>query len=208
MPNQFSHPSDEWSGTHSLLFILRPTEQVARRIAAGARHERTIHGLRGIPVGPERLHMTMFCIGQYEGNVPADVVARASSAAEAISAAPFDVTLDRLLSFRHPPDKRPLVLRGSDGLPRVQEFHQRLGAALAKADLKGFGGSRITPHVTLLWDSRNIPERQINPIRWTVQEFSLVDSLIGKSRHIQLGKWTLKRGLHRPAGCRAQLKWP
>jgi len=191
MSRQFPQSNDEWSGTHSLLFILRPTEPVARRIVAGARHERTIHGLNGVPVGPERLHMTMFCIGQYEGGAPADVVARASRAAETIRAAPFDVTLDRLLSFRHPSDKRPLVLRGSDGLPPVQEFHQRLGAALAKADLNGFRRSRITPHVTLLRDSRSIPERPISPISWTVHEFVLVDSLIGKSRHIQLGKWTL-----------------
>jgi 2'-5' RNA ligase len=184
MSYQFSHSGDEWSGTHSLLFILRPTEPIAR-------HERRIHGLTGMPIDPERLHITLFCLGQYDGGLPPEIVTRAMEAAGMIAVTPFEVTLDRLLSFRHPSGERPLVLRGSDDIPSLRAFHQDLAMALAKASLKRFVKSRITPHVTLLRDSRGIPERPIRPISWTVRDFVLVDSLIGKSRHIQLGKWTL-----------------
>jgi 2'-5' RNA ligase len=179
------------SNQHRILFLTRPPEMVAQRIAAGTRHERRVRGLRGVPIDPALLHITFFCLGQYDGEAPPDIVARARMAAAMISGMPFEITFDRLLSFYHRTGNRPLVLCGSDGLPSLQAFHQRMAMALAKADLKKFVGSRITPHVTLLRDNRNVAERPIQPISWTVRDFVLVDSLIGKTQHIELDRWPL-----------------
>jgi 2'-5' RNA ligase len=193
MSDPFSYTSfrDKWSGGHRALLIVRPTAPIADRIASGARYERSVRGLDGVPIDPERLHITLFCLGQYDGGLPPHIVARAKVAAAMIAASPFDVTFDRLLSFYHPSGKRPLVLCGGDGLASLQAFRQSLAMSLADASLKQFVTPRITPHVTLLRDRRNVEERAIQPISWTVRDFALVDSLIGKSRYIQLGRWTL-----------------
>jgi 2'-5' RNA ligase len=50
----------------------------------------------------------------------------------------------------------------------------------------------FTPHVTLLYDRRCIDEQPIEPVGWTVREFALVLSLIGKTQHVPLGRWQLR----------------
>jgi RNA 2',3'-cyclic 3'-phosphodiesterase len=49
----------------------------------------------------------------------------------------------------------------------------------------------FTPHVTLLYGDGRIGEQSIDPIGWTVREFALVLSLIGKTKYIPLGRWPL-----------------
>ena len=48
-----------------------------------------------------------------------------------------------------------------------------------------------TPHVTLLWADRSVEEYPIAPIAWDVREFSLVLSVQGWSRHIDVARWSL-----------------
>lgn len=48
-----------------------------------------------------------------------------------------------------------------------------------------------TPHVTLLYDDRHVAEHAVDTIRWTVQEFVLVHSLVGQTLYIPLGRWPL-----------------
>jgi RNA 2',3'-cyclic 3'-phosphodiesterase len=52
--------------------------------------------------------------------------------------------------------------------------------------------SAFTPHLTLLYDARHIDERPIRPIGWTVSEFVLVLSLIGKTKHVPIQRWQLR----------------
>ena len=51
----------------------------------------------------------------------------------------------------------------------------------------------FTPHLTLLYGDRIVTERSIEPIRWTVRDFVLVQSLRGRgeSKHIHLARWPL-----------------
>jgi 2'-5' RNA ligase len=46
--------------------------------------------------------------------------------------------------------------------------------------------------MTLLYDSRVVRERPIEPIRIDVQDFVLVHSLVGRRRHIELARWPLR----------------
>ena len=46
--------------------------------------------------------------------------------------------------------------------------------------------------VTLLFDVREVTQRPIDPLGWTVNVFVLVHSLIGQSKHIVLGRWPLR----------------
>lgn len=60
--------------------------------------------------------------------------------------------------------------------------------------LAGNGFKRITktsfePHVTLLYDARNVDEYPLaEPVSWTVREIVLIQSRLG---HTHLAKWRL-----------------
>jgi 2'-5' RNA ligase len=48
-----------------------------------------------------------------------------------------------------------------------------------------------SPHITLLYDKRLIPEHAIEPVRWTAGEIVLVESHVGEGRYSFLGRWNL-----------------
>lgn len=107
------------------------------------------------------------------------------------STPPFEVTFDRVSSFKHP-DRRPLVLVGNNDFAGLRHFHRTLGAWLSQTGTAAndFEG-RFNPHVTLLYDWREIPEQTIEPVSWTVTDFSLVLSVVGQTRYVHLKRWRL-----------------
>ena len=46
--------------------------------------------------------------------------------------------------------------------------------------------------MTLFYDPRTIMPRAIDPVRWTMTEFVLVDSLRGQTKHVPLARWQLR----------------
>jgi 2'-5' RNA ligase len=54
--------------------------------------------------------------------------------------------------------------------------------------MKRLANTNFTPHVTLLYDARDVDEYPIEPIGWTVKEFVLIRSLNG---HEHLVRWPL-----------------
>jgi RNA 2',3'-cyclic 3'-phosphodiesterase len=48
------------------------------------------------------------------------------------------------------------------------------------------------PHVTLMYADRRVDSEAIAPIGWTVTEFVLVHSLLGRSQYLALGRWPLR----------------
>lgn len=175
--------------TDRLFFALIPTPDAAAAIVRQRGLLRDEYGVTGKPIGMTRLHVTLIHLGDYLG-LPQGVVKAAMTAAESVKAAPFDVVFDQAKSFHGRPRKRPLVLLGDDGVAALEKFQKTLGKALEKA---GFGKANphYTPHVTLLYDNRLVPPGTIEPISWTAREFVLVHSLLGQTRHIQLGRWAL-----------------
>ena len=162
----------------------------AERAANLSRDLRKELGLRGRPLAPERLHITLHHIGDYPG-LPSRIVEAICDAAATVRTDPFEVEFDRVASFTGRPGNRPLVLRGDDGLAELMKFQRILGAAITRAKVGRPVASQFTPHVTLLYDDAQVEERAVEPIRWTVNEFILVQSLLGQTRHIPLARWPL-----------------
>ena len=176
--------------TDRLFFAIFPTAYVAERIAQLAQQLRGEHGLKGKALATPRFHITLYHVGDYVG-LPQAIVSRACAAATTVVMPPFKVAFDRAMSFARP-SNRPFVLRGGDGLAALMAFQQALHTALDKA---GLGGAKenahYTPHVTLLYDDHGVAEQAIDTIDWTVHEFVLVRSLLGKTQHIPLARWPL-----------------
>ena len=174
--------------TDRLFFGLFPDADTAARITESGEGLRRKHGLKR-PVHPlDRLHITLFHLGDFPG-LPTDLVRKATAAAEAMTASPFVVTFDHATSFAGRPGNRPFILKGEAGLADLQDYRQALGVALAGQGVKTT--LAFTPHVTLLYDDPIIEPDPITPISWTVRDVVLVRSHLGKGIHEHIGRWSL-----------------
>lgn len=171
-----------------VFFALFPDEAAAANLARTAQQLCIRHRIGARTVAPERLHVSLFGLGKHAG-LPPGLVTALIEIAEEIVIPPFDVVLDRAMSFIGRP--RPLVLCGGEGIDRLMSFQRQLGGAIQD---RGLGRVKMpyTPHITLLYDDRGIEAHAIEPVRWTVKEFVLVHSVLGRSRHIPLGRWPLR----------------
>lgn len=177
--------------TDRLFFALYPDPATAQQIAQAAQWLRQRCGLKGKPLEPERLHITLHHLGDTVG-VPAHVVTAAKQAAQSLAVNAFDVVFDCAESFAGRARKRPFVLRGGSGLDDLLAFQKSLGLGMAKVGLGRCVETRFTPHVTLFYDDQLVPVQTIEPIRWRVTEFVLVHSLLGQHKHVMLGRWPLQ----------------
>ena len=177
--------------TDRLFLAIFPDASTADRMALLAQHLRAKHGMFGRPLASERFHITLVHLGDYAG-LPQGVVRTASEAAATVAMPPFDVAFEHTESFSGRSGGLPFVLCGNDGVNKLKAFRQTLGVALAKAGLGDCVTSPFNPHVTLLYDAQFLPEEAVDPVGWTVNEFVLVHSLLGQTRHIPLGRWPLR----------------
>ncbi len=176
--------------TDRLFFALMPNDAAAAQAQALALDCSQAQAVKLKANARERFHITLFHVGDYAG-LPTHVLERACQAAGQVLAAPFEVRLDRLSSFKGGPRRIPLVLM-SDTPRNLIDFHELLQAQLHKAGLAEPGPKRaFRPHLTLLYGQHAVPSQQIEPLSWTAREFVLIRSLIGQGRYIVLNRWPL-----------------
>ena len=174
-----------------LFLAVFPDAETASRIAALAQSLRSELGLQGKPLRADRLHVTLHHLGDHIG-LRHDIVADATNAAARLASSAFDIVFDRVGSFAGRTRNQPCVLLGDQGLVSLAAMQRELGERMKLAGLSRWVGKAFTPHVTLLYDDRNVPIQPIEPITWTVREFVLVHSLIGRTEHRILGRWPLR----------------
>ncbi|WP_257385117.1 2'-5' RNA ligase family protein [Tahibacter caeni] len=177
--------------TDRLFLGLYPDAATAARIDALGAEVCARHGIRGPRHQPGRLHITLFHIGDWAG-LPTDTVEAARTAAASLRAVPFPITLDEVASFSGRRDKRPLVLKAGGGNAALHAFRAELGTALARNGLGRCVSRTFEPHVTLAYAAQTVDAEAVTPITWTAQDFVLVHSLLGQTRHVVLGRWALE----------------
>ena len=166
--------------SHSLFFAIFPGAEDAASIAAqGARFD-DLHALKGTPIKPHRLHVTLHHLGDCE----TWKVQAALEAAATVAPPSFDVVFDQAMTYAN---SKAFVLCGEEGVSALASFRQRLGEALADAGLKPERG--FTPHMTLAYIPRKIEKHAVEPVRWTASSFALIDSHTGEGVHEVLGHW-------------------
>ena len=158
-------------------------------ISAAAIHDRAgilkrAHNLAGRLIEADCLHISLFFLG----GLPEQSLRRACEAVADVRMKPFEVWFDRTVSFRGKPGNRPFVLFGGDGLRQLTSFRRMLAVAMTREGLRRRAITNFTPHVTLLYDARDVEEHPIEPIGWTVNEFVLIHSMRG---HVHLARWPL-----------------
>lgn len=196
MPEQFSLPGFDVTPTprrprhpqapHTLFFAALPPASDLPRIEQRAQALLRQLGSTSKPIRADRKHVTLMSLGSYDDAVPRDLVDAATTVASALVMPGFELVFDRALSFK---GSGALVLAGNDATAPITAFRQTLDQALVQAGLRTRPSN--TAHMTLAYDDRHVPEHQIEPIRFAVQAFVLIDSLVGQGVHRHLGRWPL-----------------
>jgi 2'-5' RNA ligase len=188
-PGSDARPATRPAERHHLFFAIVPDPDTAMRIERLAQRLRVEHGLKGKPLPTAHFHLTLHSVG-FHDTFFERVASWAQAAASTVSMPAFNVAFDHVASFHRTTRDQPVVLLGSDGAAALKKFHGVLGTTLARA---GFTPrlSSFTPHLTLLYDKREVAKRTIEPIQWFAREFVLIDSRVGKTQHVQLAKWPL-----------------
>jgi RNA 2',3'-cyclic 3'-phosphodiesterase len=165
-----------------------PDDATAARIYALAEKLKTEQGFTGNLILPQHLHVTLFHLGDWAA-LPEEIVNLASAAASQVHVPAFDVAFRRAESFRNSTGVYPIVLTGDKA--QWRGLHEGLRVALAGAGLGGATRGDFEPHVTLTYDPIRMKPHAIDPITWTVKDFVLIHSVLGKTTHNHLGRWPL-----------------
>ncbi len=161
---------------HRLFFALRPP-------AAAAAYIRRCHGGLGLAA---RLHVTLNILDDWPYH-PAALVDRMLGIGGAVAAAPFRIVFDQLSGSRH-----AVVLRPSESVPALDRFQRQLAGTMAAAGVTARQGARFSPHLTLRYRGGPPFCEAADAVSWLVEEFVLIESLVGWSRHVVHGRWALE----------------
>ena len=176
----------------NLFFALKPDPEAAKQAHAIAVRHRAARQMSGWPLAMNRLHVTLVSVGGFFGAVPDEFMQLALSVGDAVAMSPFDVRLDRALSFPRKTGKRPYVLLGGEDVAGMMPLHCSLVGAMFRMGLDIPMRASFSPHMTLLYDSTHQQETPVVSISWTAREFVLIESHVGLTRHIERGRWRMR----------------
>ena len=161
------------SGKRRLFFALWPEDELRTRIVRATRAE--VRGTGGKPTPPENLHMTL----HFLGHTPDDLIAPLIERVAALPLEPFELTLDQYGYWQR---ARTLWLGLQETPPALAELARDLGRISHELGLPRQRRAFI-PHMTLARKvNRLTPKDPPPPMDWPVNEFALVESVLG-GRH-------------------------
>lgn len=171
-----------------IFFAALPDVNTAARIFDLAEKLKRANKMDANLILPEHLHVTLFHLGDWAA-LPDEIVRIAKVAAGQVTAPSFDVEFTRSGSFRNRTGIFPFVLTGD--VTEWRGLYDALAQALQKNGLGGATKGSFEPHVTLTYDEVRAKPAPIAPVKWTVRDFVLVHSELGKTKHHHLGRWPL-----------------
>jgi 2'-5' RNA ligase len=171
-----------------IFFAALPDEKTRMRIYDFAEAQKNEKGFAANLILPEHLHVTLFHLGDWP-KFPEEIVNLALGAASRVCVPAFEVAFARSESFRNSTGIYPFVLTSDKALWRG--LHEALATELKNAGLGGATKGDFQPHITLTYDKVRVKPFAIAPITWTVRDFVLIHSQLGKTSHTHLGRWPL-----------------
>ncbi len=175
-----------------LVLAVFPDGPTAAQIYHLGKGLRKIHGLRGEIRPQDHLHVSL-PLPRTITRKPENAVEIIGQACEAVAAIAhsFEIRLERIMSFQGGLGNKALVLAGGDrGNDRIMHLHGMLRTEFAK---RHFVTPKLSPHLTVLYDKKELTSRPVEPVCWTVKEIVLVMSEVGATRYHQLERWKFGR---------------
>ena len=190
----FDFPTADLVARERIFFAAFLEAGAARGAHVTGHRLRRTHDLRGKVLDPARMHVTLAMLGNYRREAPAGLIDMAKRVASRARFGAFDVVFDRAVTFMSEKPARPVVMLGGKGASSFVALHRSLGVLFGEVGLTPGPAAEFTPHVTLLYDRRPVPPQPVEPVAWRVTEFTLVRSLLGRTIHVPLERWTLTGG--------------
>jgi RNA 2',3'-cyclic 3'-phosphodiesterase len=180
-----------WPVTHGVFFAVKPARRYAQRLDQLGERVCAEHDLCGRRVDVDRLHVTLWDLGEYP-QPPHALIAAARQVGDAVEMRPFTAAFDRFLGFRQRSDDWPFVLGGCDGVAGLILLQRAIGARIDRAWFRRWAKPIRTPHMTVLYGRGQTLEQPVEALDWRVDELLLVLSLRGLTRHLPVGRWPLR----------------
>ena len=178
---------------YNLVLAIFPDNYAAQQISELGNSLRKMHGLRGKLRPVAHLHVSL-PIPRRVMHPPETVIERIGRACKAVAPiiSPFEIKLDRVMSFRGQTGNRAVVLLNnnheSDG---IMSLHRLLCAEFSKLGSTASSTPKFEPHLTILYDQQELTPKPIAPVCWRVREIVLVLSEVGATQYHRLGCWAL-----------------
>ena len=169
-----------------LVLAIFPDAYTAERILEFGKSLRKMHGLMGNLRPVNHLHVSL-PIPRRIVHPPETAIQRIDRACNAVASimSPFEIKFDRVMSFR---GSHAIVLLNdnheSDG---ILSLYKLLCAEFAK--LGSASAPKFEPHLTILYDQKELAPNSIPPVCWLVKEIVLVLSEVGETKYRRLGCW-------------------
>jgi hypothetical protein len=112
------------------------------------------------------------------------------AALDSFAAAPFALRFDRI------ENRKAVTLRTRDPLAEARAFQKALVNHLLREKAPIMDGTTPEPHITINYRGDRLGSETLGkktpPIGWTVGEIILMESIVGKTTHVEHGRWPLR----------------
>jgi RNA 2',3'-cyclic 3'-phosphodiesterase len=189
MEGTTAQPGPPGGQSHVLFFAAVPLQAIRERNA-----EAWVSSGSGERFRSAILHTTIQGVADTK-SLDAGLVDQCRLAASSLHIAAFELCFDRLMTFGGGIGKRALVL-GTDGRNGcANDLATALHEALRRAGFMLPRRRALVPHVTLAYGAGFAETRYLaEPVRWTIRDITLIDSIQGQGRNVPLGNWPLREG--------------
>ena len=150
------------------LFLGLELNDEARRALDAVRHELQTAGVIGKFHDSSLYHLTLVFLG----NLPFEAVPAIEQTMHSVHAAPFDLTLSSLGTFKN----GSILWAGVKESPALTDYQRRLAQALHDADF-AFGEGEYRPHITLARQVKtDVPAIEIPEVTFPAHHATLFES--------------------------------
>jgi 2'-5' RNA ligase len=139
--------------------------------------------------GPHLLHVTLISLYDLH-RAPPEWLPATIAALDTFAATPFPLRFDRI------ENRKAVTLRTREPLAEPRAFQKALVNHLLREKAPIMDGTTPEPHITINYrgdrlGSQTLRSLKMPPVEWTVREILLMESVVGKTTHIEHGRWAL-----------------
>ena len=155
----------------------KPPPEVQAQIAALPRNDPAR--------GPHLLHVTLASLFDLY-RAPPEWLPAVVAALDSLDSPAFPLAFDRI------ENRKCVTLRNRGPLAEARAFQTALIRHLLAHRAPIMLGTTPEPHVTINYAGDRLRAEKIAPIGWSVDEILLVESVVGKTTHVEHGRWRLR----------------
>jgi RNA 2',3'-cyclic 3'-phosphodiesterase len=160
-----------------LYVMAKPPPDVQAQIAALPRNDPGRGG--------DLLHVTLLTLFDLH-HAPPEWLGQVIAALDGFHGTAFPLAFDRI------ENRKAVTLRTRAPLAEARAFQASLVRHLLSARAPLMLGTTPEPHVTINYRGDRLNAQKIAPIGWTVSEILLMESVVGKTTHVEHGRWPLR----------------